>query len=284
MSKEICLLHANCQGLGLAALLNATPAFARNFEIRHYFNYTKEEIAEADIEKCSLFLHQYLAPKWGNLSTEQVLSRLPQQAKSICLPNFFFKGYWPHWTDKFQGIDFADSVLESLLAKGLDIQQVMLLYMKDSSVFFGDVEKTALDSIEYEKQKEKYTPIKYAHILENDWRHEQLFITVNHPANRLFFHMANELLKLIGLGSLPREAREGFVHPQGDFWLPIHPVVGARLRLPFVSKNREYECFGTKITHATYILRYLACRKHNIKDLVNVLRQEKDYARRQLED
>ena len=37
----------------------------------------------------------------------------------IEIPNLFFKGYWPFWTNAAQGIDFADSLLERLLSQGL---------------------------------------------------------------------------------------------------------------------------------------------------------------------
>lgn len=279
MSKKLCILQANCQGEGLKQLLEATPPFAREYEILYYVNYKGQHIPPEAMDGCALFLHQHLSPKWGELSTDQILKRLPARARSICLPNFFFKGYWPHWTNHFKGIEFADSLLESLLAKGLAHHQVLYLYLKGAPALLGNVEDIAQASLEKEREKEKYTPIKYTHLMEKNWRNSQIFLTVNHPANFLFFHMASELLKILGLGELSEEARKNFVNPQGDFWLPIHPVVGKMLSLPFVYEDREYECFGGKITHANYISRYLGCRRHDVFDLTTVLRQEKDRAK-----
>ena len=116
MAQALCLLHANCQGDALRPLLENSPAFASRFRICQYVNYTRQSIAAQDIEHCDLFLYQRLAPKWGDLSTEQMLPRLPQHCQAIEIPNLFFKGYWPHWSRDEQ-INFADSLLETLLEK-----------------------------------------------------------------------------------------------------------------------------------------------------------------------
>ena len=110
MGKTLCILHANCQGDALRPLLENTPAFARLFRIRQLRNYTREAVAERDLAACGLFLHQRLAPRWGELSTERLLPRLSPACRAIILPNLFFKGYWPFWTNAFQGIDFADNM------------------------------------------------------------------------------------------------------------------------------------------------------------------------------
>ncbi|MBO5490639.1 MAG: hypothetical protein J5960_04330, partial [Desulfovibrio sp.] len=94
MSQALCLLHANCQGDMLLPLLENSPAFARRFRVRRYVNYTQEAIDAQDIARCSLFLYQRLGPKWGELSTGQLLQRLPQSCLPVEIPNLLFKGYW----------------------------------------------------------------------------------------------------------------------------------------------------------------------------------------------
>lgn len=269
MGKDICILHANCQGDALRPLLEASPAFARRFEIRQYVNYKRQELADEDLRHCSLFLHQYLAPPWGELSSEQLLSRLPGGARAICLPNFFFKGYWPTWTSHSNVIEFADSLLEELLTRGLPADAVRRLYLKGA--LLGDVEETARESIARERLKEERGPIKYVDLMEELWRSEQLFITVNHPGKKLLFHLADNLLLLLGMPPLAPEVRAAYVHPQGDFWLPIHPALQKSLHLPFAAEQRQYPCFGAPITHAQYIDYYLACRLQGVHDLTTAL-------------
>lgn len=272
MTRDLCLVYANCQGEALAPLLEASPEFAARFEIRHYLNYVRSEEALEAAGRCQLLLHQYLAPKWGEYSTAQVLPLLPESAASIVIPNFFFKGYWPFWTSDFDGIEFADSLLESLIAKGLPYDAILNLYLRMNSALMGDVEKVAMDSIAREREKEEAGPIKYADYLEENWRKRQLFLTINHPGRELLLLAANGILELLGFMPLPDNVLKKYEHPQGDFWLPIHPLVGARLKLPFAGADRKYECFGARLTHREYISRYLACREHGLADLTGVLK------------
>ena len=271
MSQALCLLHANCQGDALRPLLENTPTFARHFRIRQYVNYTRQSIAEADLEQCALFLYQRLAPRWGALSTEQMLPRLPAFCRCVEIPNLFFKGYWPFWTNAVQNIDFADSLLERLLAQGLAPEEALNLYLRGDPALLGDVAAVAEDSLAREEEKEADCPIRCAPLLRERWREEQLFITVNHPGRTLLFHLADSLLRLLDLGGLPEEARRAYVHPQEDFWLPLHPALGPLLGLPFASRERRYQVFAARLTHREYTSYYLACRRHGVDDLLTML-------------
>lgn len=272
MAKQLCLIHANCQGDALAPLLEANSNFSKHFEIRHYLNYKCPELEDSVLSQCGLFLHQYLAPKWGAYSTEHLLGQLSASTKNLIIPNFFFKGYWPFWTNKTEEIEFADELLEDLLAKGLTIEQSQNFYLKLSDSILDSVETTAMHSIEQEREKEKHSCVKYADLLEENWRNKQLFLTVNHPDIFLLSHAANTILNLLGLGEVPQKAIKNYKHPQGDFWLPIHPAVAKKLNLPFVSYDRKYPCFGAELNHSEYTARYLACRKYNRPDFVAVLK------------
>ena len=272
MAKTLCILHANCQGDALRPLLENTPAFARHFEIRQFCNFTREEVPDRDLAACGLLLHQRLAPHWGEISTDRLLPRLGPDAQAIILPNLFFEGYWPVWTNAFTGIDFADSLLEKLLGAGLSPADALRLYLKGDPALLGDVEAVAEDSLAREEAKEADDPIRTTHILRERWREEQLFLTVNHPGRALVFHVAEELLRLLGLGPLPESVRRAYVHPQDEFWLPLHPALGPRLGLSFASRERRYPVFGASLTHQEYISAYLSCRAHGVADLVGFLR------------
>ena len=271
MTKTLCILHANCQGDALRPLLENTPAFARLFRIRRLCNYTREEVAERDLAACGLFLHQRLAPRWGELSTERLLPRLSPSCRAIILPNLFFKGYWPFWTNAFQGIDFADSLLEDLLGRGLAPEDALRLYLRGDPALLGAVAAVAEASLAREEAKEADSPFRCAALLRERWRGEQLFITVNHPGRVLLFHVADQLLRLLGLGPLPESVRRAYVHPQEDFWLPLHPALGPLLGLPFATRERRYPVFGTSLTHQEYTAAYLSCRANRVGDLVSFL-------------
>lgn len=274
MGQALCLLHANCQGDCLRPLLENSPAFARHFYIRQYVNYTRQGIEAADLENCALFLYQKLAPRWGDLSSEHLLRRLPASCQTLEIPNLFFKGYWPFWQHG-DHINFEDSLLEALLNQGLDAAQAMALYLRGDAALLGTAAALAAQaekSIAREEEKEARSLVRCAPLLREHWQEEQLFITVNHPGRRLLFYLADSILRLLGLGGLPDAVRAAYQHPQEDFWLPIHPRVGAALGLPFAFAKRQYPVYHTKLTHQQYVGCYLACRQHRVTDLVTFLR------------
>ncbi|MDR3362010.1 MAG: hypothetical protein LBO64_04115 [Desulfovibrio sp.] len=282
MSRSLCILHANCQGDALRPLLENTTEFNRCFEIRQYTNYTRQLIPDEDLQNCRLFLYQKLDLKWGELSAEYLLSRLPESCQHIEMPNLFFKGYWPFWTNAVKCIDFADSLLELLLGKGLEPEQALYLYLRGDAELLGDVCRTAEESLEREEEKERDSPIRCSALLRERWRQEQLFITVNHPGKTLLFHLTDSLLGFLGFDKLSATTRREYRHPHEDFWLPIHPRAGHMLRLPFASKFRRYQIFSNRLTHQQYTRCYIACRKHNVSELLVFLRNlssPKDIAR-----
>lgn len=271
MGKKLCLIHANCQGDALKQLLEASPDFADKFEIRHLRNYRGEAPEQRLLDGTAIFLAQYLTEKWGEISTAEVLRRLPPAARAIVIPNCFFKGYWPFWENKNQVIEFQDSLLEELLARGLETQPLLHLYLKADPSLTGDVEKIAFDSLRREKEKEAHTPIKYVHLIEDRWRDQQLFLTINHPAPLLLVHIAQEILRMLGLAPIPDSFARNYISPHNEFWLPIHPAIGKRLALKFASRERRYPCFGADLTFEEYLRVYLACRKNNFSDLPSAL-------------
>lgn len=270
--EAACILHANCLGDLLRPLLERVPAFSRLFSIQQFTNYAGDEIPESVSDQCHLYLYQYLAPKWGKLSTEQMLARLPASCIKIELPNFLFKGYWPFWQPGSQIIDFCNKFIEDLLHRDLSAEEVLHLYLRGDPNLFGDIANDVQNVLLQLKNNEIGKPIPYSHIIANHWQNEQLFLTVNHPGKRLIFHVVACILQLLDLGALPDDVKQSYVHPYGDFWQPIHPAVGEALQLPFVSLTRRYRIFKNMLTHKQYTMCYLACRKHGEKNLLGMLR------------
>ena len=256
----------------LLPLLKNTPAFTQRFYVRRYVNYTREPIDAGDMKHCALFLYQHLSAKWENLSTEQLLLQLPQGCIHIKIPNMMFKGYWPFWQSGGP-INFTDTLLEKLL-ENCDSKTALRLYLKGSPALLGDAKvlnAIAEESLTYEEHKESDAPLHCAPLLRERWREQQLFLTVNHPGPELILHMADSLLRLLGLGGLPPSVRKAYVHPFNDFWLPIHPKVGQALGLPFTGPERRYTIYRNSLTHREYVLAYLACRSTNVHDLLSFL-------------
>jgi hypothetical protein len=118
MGKGRCILHANCQGEPLLERLMASPEFAGGYECVQYTNYTREPVPDDMLARCALFLYQHLGREWDGLASERLVSRLPASTRSLCIPNLFFKGYWPGWSGQ-GGFNFRCTLLDELIGRGL---------------------------------------------------------------------------------------------------------------------------------------------------------------------
>ncbi len=258
---ELCLLHANCQGSPLARLLSASPSFAARWRIRHCVNYTREPVPDDALASCSLFLYQHLGEQWGELASARLLERLGPGARAVRLPNLFFKGYWPLWTNA-SSMHFGDVYLDYLTDQGLDAAEIAHLYLRASLDRLYDLDGLVAESQALERERERGSVIELVDYVEAHWKEEQLFASVNHPGPRLLRMVADAVLGELGLPDLPGGAApDGELACDAQFELPVHPAVGRHFGLPFVSEERRYPVYGKMLTFRQYALCYVDCRR-----------------------
>lgn len=280
MDTRTVILHANCQGRPLAAQLLASPEFARRFAPRVYLNYAREEIPEAELAACGLFLYQHLGPEWGDMSSAALLSRLPAGCPSLCIPNMFFRGPWPLWSGA-PGFDYRDVFLDRLLEMGLPGQEILRLYLQLPLERKFDLDALLAETVARETERQARTPVKYLdHVLEH-WRSRPLFFTVNHPGPELLQLAAAGILRHLGLAPAepalqpdPLALGEGYA----DFELPVHPQAAVYYGLAYGGANQVYNVYGRPRTFAQYAAAYVGCRLAGVDDFIGALRQGWDEA------
>lgn len=271
--KKLCIVHANCQGEPLVDFLRRVPGFGQEHEVQLYTNYIHEPIPDEAMARCDVFLYQHLADaaRWGELTSERLLGRLPGTARTLAIPSMFFRGYWPFWQGD-TNFGFKDEVLERLLATGLPRSEVLRVYLRGKVVPGPEVEERTMRSLAHERCKESYTPIKYVDMIEAYFREELLFSQVNHPCGRLLCHVGREVLRLLDVPE-PQggvEACMGELYP--EFVMPIHPAVAAHWGLSFADETTEYPVFGRQKSFARYAADYAEARRLGIDDLLSYLR------------
>lgn len=270
MDKAVCVLHANCQGEPLAALLRLCPAFAARYEIRLFTNYTREPVPDTVLASCGLFLYQHLGPQWDELGSEALLAKIPRTAAALCVPNMFFLGYWPLWHNA-PGFDYRDRFLDHLLDRGLSKAEILHLVLRTELTKKYDLQALFDASVERERRREAHTPVKYLDFLLEHFREEMLFRTVNHPGPRLMARAASGVLERLGFEP-PDEAAllaGADLHP--EFRLPIHPQVAAFLGLAFAGPETRYPAYGRDKTYAQFVEAYVDCRGLGIEDFIGYL-------------
>ncbi|MEF2145737.1 MAG: WcbI family polysaccharide biosynthesis putative acetyltransferase [Desulfovibrionaceae bacterium] len=273
MSKELCIVHANCQGEPLAEFLGRVPGFGERHEVRLYTNYVHEPIADAELGRCAVFIYQPLLDesKWGELVSRRLLAKLPGNARSVAIPSMFFRHYWPFW-EGGEDFSFRDRVLERLLQEGLSGAQALQVFLHTNVVNGPDMESLAAAALKHERIKESLTPIKYVDLILERFREEMLFNTVNHPGHALLCHVGREVLRHLG-EPLPEDGVEPYMselHP--EFRMPIHPRVAAHWGLAFANDATLYPVYGRMKTFAQYAANYVDARSLGIDDLISYLR------------
>jgi len=271
MSKPLCIVHANCQGEPLVELLRSHPEFGERYRVRYFVNYTRERVPPESLASCALFLHQWLGPDWGELSSEAMRAGLPAKARALVLPNFLFLGYWPFW-DHAPGIEFSDFFLNELVARDLNKAECLHLYCDTDVRRFHDPAALVERSFAQERKKAERWDVPCLDWVHAHWRSEQLFLTVNHPAKALAFRVAQGVLEALGFAPLGPEILAAMPEPFPDFELPIHPQVGALFGLPFAPADRAWRTFGHRRTFRQYVSCYLDCRLNRVADLTAYLR------------
>lgn len=265
-SGKLCIIHANCQGDPLAELLAASPEFSGSWRIRQYTNYTREEIPAAELAEAELFLYQYLGPEWEDVASDALLARLNSKARALCVPNMFFQGYWPFWTNKSPMAEFGDALLDKLIDSGARKPEILRVYLYGPVERMLDPAEALAETLRIERWKEERCAVRTADVVERHWRYEPLFHTGNHPGKRLLLHVADSLLDLLGLPPVPQTFRQSYSPEYANFDLPIHPRVGTFFQLPFATEDSLYAVFGRTMNCARYTSRYIDCRLNKVEE------------------
>ncbi len=268
MDKKLCIIHANCQGDNLKALLLNTPSFSKFFDIQKYTNYLNENIPNQSLDSCALFIYQQLGEQWGDQATASLLQKLPAHTQCICIPNIFFNGYWPLWTNATH-MAYGDMLIEHLANSGLNASEILHIYMNGNISTKFDLKQLIKLSREKELEKEKNSSIKTINIIDTHWREEQLFHTINHPGARLTLHVANAVLAKLGLGEVPPSTRNAYENMKEEFVQPIHPQVAEYFDIPFVTPTTLYNVYGQTLDFEQYTRAYIQCRLQQGPDKID---------------
>lgn len=270
MTRELCIIHANCQGDPLADLLAGQPDFAARYEVRRYTNYLKERIPPHELTRCALFIYQHLGERWDDLSSQALLRLVPSACRVLQVPNMLFKGYWPFWTNQ-SSMDFGDSFLDRLAGMGLDRAEMLHVYLHGDLTRKYDLVGMLEKSLAIEEDKERNAVVHTVPLVRSLWQHEKLFATINHPQRRLLLHVADGVLAALGMEGVPADVADAFAVPYTEFELPIHPQVAALHGLPFADAQTRYHVYGKTLTFEDYVRCYIDCRLRGIDSFIGYL-------------
>ena len=265
MTKEFCLVHANCQGKPLLERLRLCPEFTARFDSELIADDTGEPVPDELLSRCSLFLYQRNEP-----APDVLLGKLPDSARSLCIPNMSFSGYWPTWSGS-SGFNCRCPHLDELIATSLPLEEVVLRYIDTDIAARHDLLSLAADTLKREREREAHTPIKYLDIISRDSRSEQLFNTADRPRKRLMNHAARGVLAELGFAPPDESALDALGQPFPEFEQPIDPKVAAHFGWDFAGADREFTIYGRRMTFARWVSNYVFAKRAGIADFFGFL-------------
>ena len=269
MSKELCVIQANCQVDGLVKLLFQNKAFNQRFTLRRYTNFMHEAVPYEELSSCAVFIYQHLGSKWNEQSSDCLLKQVNPKAKVLKIPNLLFKGYWPFWTNQSPS-EFGDFFLDKLIAMGLNKSEIMHIYLHGKLDRKYDLQAMFEESVAIEREKELGCLVQTVDLVLEKYKQQQIFYTINHPAPWLLALLGEALFKELDL-PISASFYEEFPDPNPELQLPVHPQLAKIHDLKFAGEHTRYNVYGKMKTFAEYTSNYIDSQLLDFKPLTSYL-------------
>lgn len=266
MSKEICIISANCQGAYLKRLLAASPEFAERFDVHYFVNYNQEIVPDDLLGRCKLLIYQPLGEQWGELSAGHLMDRLPQGAMRLAVNYITSPLYWPFMaqdtrntpdTDHpFGQFPYGDSLIQSLLAEGMSPEEVFRNYLDPDFIRSRfDPAKIVEEYVQQQRDLESRRDQQLLDYILANHQETKLFESFNHPAVPLCVRQTDDLLSKLGYPALKDLPDLSYIR---IFQQPVHPAIAEAMGLKFECRNdTSYRIWGTPLTFDEYTKAYI---------------------------
>lgn len=268
--KPTLVIHANCQGEALLQLLQSHADVAANFECRLFTNYIREQVPDAILADCAVFLYQYLDETWGELASDRLLQKLGKNSQHLCIPNYYYRHYWPLLFGGGKHV-LRDRLLEDLWKRKLNRDDFVHLATRSSLLSSYDLQGIVDQSLSHERAKEARTPIKYVDRILAGCGQERLFYSVNHPGEEILFFTVDEILTWMGFTSLPQGQAPVLDPSYTALELPVHPGLAEVFNLSWVEARTTYAVYGNQVTYAQFAWLYAEYRDSGIDNFIEFM-------------
>lgn len=276
MTRSI-LIYANCQGEELLLTAEHLPALTGRVIVK----WIPQHLVSAEdwSARYGADFMSDVAVVWEQVESGPVSEnraelhrRMPAAAQVIRFPPFSALFLWPFaGNDPRVALDperypWPDTV-GAMLANEGDLPDDALFekYLRITTERMPDLDRRLRMDVARWKATDALADIKVADWVEQSFRNARLFHTSGHLTALPISMMLKQLL--IRTDILPSQAMEMAMgeidqllryHQGQDFEsVPIHPVVGERLRLRYFDPDARYRWHGHEWTFRQYILHYI---------------------------
>ncbi|MGG3838834.1 WcbI family polysaccharide biosynthesis putative acetyltransferase [Paenibacillus thiaminolyticus] len=259
-----CIVFANCHGIPIRQYLASSATFRQFYELVEVpmIQVCNQATGIGDhlLSQCDLFIYMRTSDAFGPyLSTDYMLTRLPDRCIRISIGNAFFMSYYPQFIsdNKEPLFAYADQNVIRLLQSGVSKEMIIALLSDENLYSAPFLHQYHDDFMLNLRSREAGIDIPLADFIEQNYRHNHLFATICHPRFQIIRYLAMNILERIHISG---QEIAHVVHDTAFLELihPIYPSVIKHLGLSFVRpEDRVYTLGGEILTFPEYISRYV---------------------------
>ncbi len=285
-----CLIYGNCQVEPLREILEKNGNFTKSYrfldlEPVHLLDESDVVDLEAKIAQTDLFIHQIVSDSYQGIEqfgTNYLRSRLASGSKAIAIPGAYFTGYHPATINLKDGdgnkinepCDYHDVNLLYLFDKGKSVTETIELIQQEDFYQPEYVLDNLAVTLKELRRREVELDVSISDFIEQNYREQKLFHTLNHPGVLVLSYLANGILELLEIPVNNQSSQSEVL----DFTaFPIYPSVAKALKLEFTIKP-QYSIKGETLSLVEAVTLFFDFYKEN-PELVklNILQHQEKY-------
>lgn len=238
---SVCI-YANCQGGALASWLARHPAL-QDCEFVVLEAWNREQPNPSQLARCRLLISQ---PTWGEVP---FADRLPALALRMSVPLLSWSLPWPYAFDRPGDpvgwrFPYGDRFLQARVKAGDSPDEAMQAYLRLDLPAQVRLDRLAELELQRWRREDERCGTLMALVLAREGREHRLFLTPDHPTDRLLHHLANQVLMRLRLDPLPAPDWSTHRDAMAGNELPVHPAVVRHLQLPGLQPEQDYPIYG----------------------------------------
>lgn len=286
-SKQICMLHGNCQMSVILKYLNHNYKFNDEYIVLKYpdffaMNDNMKEVYNCDVfhKKIDLFISQLVSEqnKFGrDVSTSYLKSKLRSDCKVVTIPNMYMHAYFPqhnrisdqvHRIWGIKSFEWGDKYLDGFCYQRIPYSDIMDKVCDIDFIAPEVLDNLFLNDFAEMERRDELVDVRITDFLKKWAKKEILFYSVNHPKNIVFNELVKRLLVYLGYYSSVEEVEfknEKILDEEKTLKISCEAIYPSVCKYIYGElKEIEFNMPGTLkfdecIDFTTYVKYYVAC-------------------------
>lgn len=260
VKKEIICVYGNCQNISINTLITSSNILNEKYILLDMppIQDLKEErqlgISENILKEVDIFVYQEVSShnKFSPmLASSFILNKLNENAKTICIPNAYFTGYFPQVCDnpynpflkQYSNTPFpyGDENIQRMEGR-YSAKEIAEIIDADNFYTAEECKNNVEESLSQLEKREENCDVKISDYITIHYKKRLLFYTPNHPTNEVLAELVKRIFMLCGVRVEDIRLEKAWENNGREIF--IYPSVRKNLQLEF---NKTKYCWWNVI-------------------------------------